>query len=134
VFLVFNLLKSKSKIYIKFTTATKGPTPNGVGSFVVGEDIGFERPVQANSPVDCLPGCGSPSGERIRLIHIHPKMPVFGRRLAIFTSSLLPIHSSLNPTSDFGKVISNSEYIHSANGEISLKFRLIWITMTEIIR
>jgi len=39
----------------------------------------------------------------------HQKSPVFDRRLAIFTFSLLPIHSSLSPTGDFWKVISNSE-------------------------
>ena len=39
----------------------------------------------------------------------HQKSPIFDRRLAIFTSSLLPIHSSWNPSGDFGKVISNSE-------------------------
>ena len=35
------------------------------GFFVVGED-GFERPVQANSPVDCLPGRGFSAEKRIR--------------------------------------------------------------------
>jgi len=39
----------------------------------------------------------------------HQKSPIFVRRLAIITSSLLPIHFSLNPTGDFWKVISNNE-------------------------
>jgi len=39
----------------------------------------------------------------------HQKSPIFDRRLAIFTSSLLTIHASLNPPGDFWKVISNRE-------------------------
>ena len=65
-FSVLCLLKLHQRIYIKFNTATKSPTPFGVGLFVVAD--GFERPVQANSPVDCLPGRGFAAAKRIRLL------------------------------------------------------------------
>jgi len=50
-------------------------------------------------------------GEQMQIESVLPrqKSPIFNRRLAIFTSSLLPIHFSLKSPGDFWKVISNRE-------------------------
>ena len=72
--------------------------------------------------------------EKYRLGSKTPKIADLRQKIGDFYFFTITYSLFTKSNQRFWKVISNSEYVHSANGEISLKFRLIWITMTVIIR